>query len=143
MQYYGLNILNQDQATIQNTKNEVLVIIKHEATKGISLFEQGSILEAAELGRLPFHDIEDADWQVAQGKNKEDHHQHASCLTPGSDLFDLSTNSAGSDPHGLSLPRSGSWALHGPPLPLQHWCASRNLLIKYVHASGQRNIMYY
>lgn len=81
---------------------------------------------------LPFHDIEHTDWQVAQGENKEHHHQHASCLPPGSDLFDLSTNRAGSNPHRLSRSWSWSWAFDRLPLPLQHWCASRNLLNEYI-----------
>lgn len=81
---------------------------------------------------LPFHDIEHTDWQVAQGENKEHHHQHASCLPPGSDLFDLSTNRAGSNPHRLPRSWSWSWAFDRLPLPLQHWCASRNLLNEYI-----------
>lgn len=47
---------------------------------------------------LPFHDVEYADGQVAEGKDKEDHHQHAGCLPAGPDLFDLSRHCAGPDP---------------------------------------------
>lgn len=81
---------------------------------------------------LPFHDIEHADWQIAQGKDKENHHQHTGGLPPSSDLFDLSANCVRLDPHGLRLPCSLSRALDGPPLPLQHRCASRYLVVKYV-----------
>lgn len=92
------------------------------------------LLEAA--GRLlPFHDIEHANWQVAQGKNKENHHQHAGRLASSSDLFDLSANCARSNPHGLPEPCVRSRALDGPPLPLQHRSASRNLLIERGHTS--------
>lgn len=102
----------------------------------LCVFEWLSVFDAAHPEAVPFHDIEHADWQVAKGENKEDHHQHACGLAPGSDLFDLSTNSTGPDPHGLAQRWAGSRALHGPPVPLQHWCASRNLLMKYVHTSG-------
>lgn len=94
------------------------------------------IPKASQLERwLPLHDIQHADWHVAQGENKEHHHQHASCLASGSDLFDLSTNCAGSHPHRLSWPRGRSGALNGLPFPLQHWCASRDLLITQARIS--------
>lgn len=86
------------------------------------------MLGASPLERLlPFHDIQHADWQVAQCENKKHHHQHASRLASGSDLFDLSTDRARPDSDGFSPAWSWSWALYGPPLPLQHWGASRNL----------------
>lgn len=90
------------------------------------------LLSFAAAGGLPFHDIEHADWQVAQGKDKENHHQHTGGLTPSSDLFDLGANCARPDPHRLRQPCSLSRALDRPPLPLQHRCVSRYLVVKYV-----------
>lgn len=61
------------------------------------------MLGASPLERLlPFHDIQHADWQVAQCENKKHHHQHASRLASGSDLFDLSTDRARPDSDGFS-----------------------------------------
>lgn len=81
------------------------------------LFDPGCIRA---LERLPFHDIEHADWQVAQGEDKENHHQHPGRLTPSSDLFDLSAGGARPGPRWLSQTRSLRGALHRSPLPLQH-----------------------
>lgn len=46
---------------------------------------------------VPFHDVEDTDGKITEGKNKEYHHQHASCLTSGFNLFDLSCHGTCSD----------------------------------------------
>lgn len=83
-----------------------------------------------QLGWLPFHEIEGADGQITECKHKEHHHQHASRLAPGFDLFDLGANRTGSNPRGLCQGWTPNRALHGPPLPLHHWCVSRYLLGK-------------
>ena len=81
---------------------------------------------------LPLHHVEHTDWQVAEGKDKQHHNQHASRFPPGSDLLDLSAHGDASHPHRLAWRRGLAAALERVPLPLHHRRAAWNLVLGFI-----------